>query len=309
MPLGFDVDRQYSCRTSFQSQVIQTSKQLRDFLSTKVSVGGGAFGVEFSASVGYEKETESLEQTFSTKVQSTATCKYYHAQLGLFKNNKPKFSSTFKQAIALLKNDLSDGKISNENAYFVFDNFGTHYLREALYGARYTNMFTMTSSDYSKMKREGIDVEVAASYSGAIYSGSASASVSTETQESVRKFNENTNRETYSYGSLPPSDGEAATWASAVKQHPLPIQYTLGPITDVFDPNIFEKINSELSNEDALKIKSELESKRTSYCAHVKNSNPKVYCSEAELPASGDRTKPASQPAYRGLTWPSGSNF
>ena len=98
------------------------------------------------------------------------------------------------------------------------------------------------------MEREGVDIKVAASYSGVVYSGSISASVSTEKEQNWRKFSENSRRDTYSVGSLPPGDGNANTWASKVHDNPSPVSYTLAPISEGFDGYRFPKILDLLTN-------------------------------------------------------------
>ena len=46
------------------------------------------------------------------------------------------------------------------------------------------------------MEREGVDIEVATSYSGAVYSGSISVSVATEKEQNWRKLSEDSKRDT-----------------------------------------------------------------------------------------------------------------
>lgn len=303
VPFGFSVDRQISCRTSFQSQVIESSKQLRDALSTSVSASGGAFGVEFSASVGYSRETESIENSHSTKVETTASCKYYEVELEPFR--KPGFHYTFQQSVQRMKSDLANGgELSDAKLLEFFQLFGTHYVTSAMYGSRYTNMFTLTSSEKSKMEREGVDIEVAASYSGAVYSGSISASVATEKEQNWRKFSENSRRDTYSVGSLPPGDGDANTWASEVHDNPSPVSYTLAPISEVFDGNRFPKILDLLTNQQAQKIKHAIETRKMIYCNSLRQINSKVYCDESDIPVSATSKPTTRRPTYVNIQWP-----
>ena len=57
-----------SCITSFDSTLMENSKDLRKSLSTHTSGSGGAFGVEFSASAGYQRETQSFSRFKSKKL-------------------------------------------------------------------------------------------------------------------------------------------------------------------------------------------------------------------------------------------------
>ena len=63
IPLGFDLETQVICETSYTSTLMENSRELRHTLSRNASVLGEAFGVEFSASIGFKKETETFTST------------------------------------------------------------------------------------------------------------------------------------------------------------------------------------------------------------------------------------------------------
>ena len=62
-----EIERAKSCIISFDSTLMENSKDLRKSLSTHASASGGAFGVEFSASAGYQRETQSFNRFESKK--------------------------------------------------------------------------------------------------------------------------------------------------------------------------------------------------------------------------------------------------
>ena len=234
---------------------MENSKDLRKSLSTHASDSGGAFGVEFSASAGYQRETQSFSRFKTKKVESSADCRYYTARL--MEYWKPDFSDTFKSFLRYVNETYPNGMPVNDprpndtHALIysrVFDTFGTHYIDKAVLGARYVNLFTMSASTYSNMVRQGVDVEFAASYSGPIASASASFGTSTENQKQIDTFKRSVHRESFSLGSVPPDDGDAEKWASTVKDNPRPIEFHLRPIWELFEPKIFPNIRNHLSD-------------------------------------------------------------
>lgn len=274
-------------------------------------MGGSKKGVEFSASVGYEKEVTSIDKSHLTKIESSATCQYFLAYPQITPENKPCFSHDFESKVEQLVREVKNGGIKDSTAYGIFENFGTHYLKQALYGAKYTYMYTMKTSDYNKMVKEGVNVEAAVKYAGEKNSGSIGVSVATEKEIKFSKFEENTKYTTYTYGSVPPSNKDANEWASKVRLHPEPIKYEVDPISDLFDASKFNSkcIKDMFANEnDRESIKIGLENKLKTYCQHLKSQGTRVYCTEGEIPTF-DRRKPANEPTYRGLIWPTAADY
>ena len=83
---------------------MENSEDLGHALSTHASVSGGAFGVEFSASTGFRKETEKFTSSNFKIIESYAQCKYYNAELKLY--SKPDFSDSLKHILDIMNNSL-----------------------------------------------------------------------------------------------------------------------------------------------------------------------------------------------------------
>lgn len=278
-----EIERAVSCITSFDSTLMENSKDLRKSLSTHASGSGGAFGVEFSASAGYQRETQSFSRFRTKKVESSAECRYYTARL--MEYQKPDFSDAFKSFLRYLNETYSSARvqITNEAIYSrIFDTFGTHYIDKVVLGARYVNLFTMSSSTYSNMVRQGVDVEFAASYTGPIASASASFDMSTENQKKIDTFKRSVHRESFSLGSVPPDNGDAEKWASTVKDHPRPVEFHLRPIWELFEPKIFPNIRNHLSDALIITFRYLIERVSLDYCVSKIRQNVPVFCSEAQ---------------------------
>ena len=94
IPRGFIAISDVSCVTSFSSTIIQTSYELRKYLSHSASVSADSiFGLEFSASFAYKLFISTLNIGKSVFIMSTANCRYFYVKLK--EHSLPKFSSDF----------------------------------------------------------------------------------------------------------------------------------------------------------------------------------------------------------------------
>lgn len=80
----------------------------------------------------------------------------------------------------------------------------------------------MTKSQHDELSQSSTSVEVAASYSGFGITVEGDVGYSQSKAEAASKFNEIVRTKTISLGSPPPSDGNILTWASTVKDNPVP---------------------------------------------------------------------------------------
>ena len=69
-------------------------------------------------------------------------------------------------------------------------------------------------------------------------------SLDSEQREAALEFAKSVETTTVTVGSAPPSNGDAMTWASAVKENPVPIKYSLRPIADLFTPRFMSGIST-----------------------------------------------------------------
>lgn len=297
IPFGFDAVKDLSCRLSFTSHTIESSKELRDQLSVYASASGGYGGVEFSASAGYDQESETFEQSNSKKVESSATCQYFVTQMAL--HDKPDFSDDFKKTLNNLNQEIkSFGRVSENSINALIDAFGTHYVDHMVYGARLTRIHTMTSDAFSSMEQSGMNIEASASYSGAV-SVAATVGMTQEQKQAASTFNENVQTKIYAMGKPPPADGDLNTWASEISEFPSPIKYRLKSIEDIFNPKFFPAIKTYVTKPEI--VVTAIEAGRNTYCQHNKITNDHVYCKESDIPVYAPPPPPKA--TYGRLTW------
>lgn len=228
LPNGYVAVSSVSCVTSFSSTVIQKVIELENSLSTMASFSLGYKGFAFSASSGYSRMTSSIDKRKSVFIVSSAYCDYYFVKLR--KQMPPSFDDEF--LVWLSKLDSTD---LNTTYVEFMDIYGTHFLSEATFGARFTNEYEMHSIDFRDFVEESFKVDVGASFAGKITIG-AGYSLETSQREMAQKFSEKVKSRTITVGASPPSNGEALTWASEVKNNPVPSRLNLIPIEDLFVP-------------------------------------------------------------------------
>ena len=160
LPDHVQARRTISCNGKFSSESIFTQteylRNLRVYVGISVQASFKKFAGSFSASTDYHKMEKTITSKNRAVVKSTATCNVYRAFINSF--SKPKFTPNFINGLR----KLSDGK--KHSKYKFFKEFGTHYLREASMGSRYTMSFEISKDSYEKMKEKGVKVDVAASF-------------------------------------------------------------------------------------------------------------------------------------------------
>jgi hypothetical protein len=234
VPKGYLVIPDVSCVTSFTSDVIQDSEELFRSLSANAGVAGGGFGVAFSASAGYKQVSADLASSESLYIISTAHCNYYISKFK--KENPPPFSQMFYDWIYKL-NSSTD----NDIVFDFFDTFGTHFAKEVSFGARYSYQHKMKSSMFKSKSENGINVAAQASYSG-LFSVSGGFSLTSEQRREASDFSKSVETKTITVGAAPPANGDAMTWASTVQNNPVPSQYKLEPIENLFHERYMGKL-------------------------------------------------------------------
>lgn len=264
-----------ACRTSFTSTTVESSRDLRSSLDVSAHVSGGGFGVSFSASTGYKKASSTVESGKFKLILSTANCKYYFAKLNEF--DLPEFSFEMMEWLKRMNSTIArTGTVDDNLLYDFLEYFGTHYASEMVYGASFTYENRITSSSYESMKSSEFSVEVQASYSG-LFSVGGGFGMSKSKQESAKKFQENSVTSTISIGAPPPYNGDAMTWASTVKDTPVPVDYKLKPIHELFD-NQRPAINRYFSADKVKIIKNRIIDISARYCRMMGSKGANVQC-------------------------------
>ena len=227
IPKGMAIASDVSCMTAFSSKVIKSARELKKSLSVSAYVKASGWGVQFSASAGYKKASKEVSSGQYVYILSSASCTYYFATLQELK--PPPFDEVFIEWVKKLDQGKNDSGI-----YFEFFNvYGTHYVKEITYGAHYTYQHRMQASTFATERRNGVNVAVQASYSG-LFSIGGGMKLDSSQQQAAFDFRKSVETKTITVGAPPPANGDAMTWASNVKDSPLPIKYSLKSIEHLF---------------------------------------------------------------------------
>ncbi|XP_066927275.1 uncharacterized protein [Clytia hemisphaerica] len=223
VPKGYDLVPDVSCVTSFTSQTVKNSRQFSKELSVSAEVSGGGYGVSFSASSEYKKKETSMSASESVYVFSVASCNYYFSLLN--ENAPPKLTKDFINRAKELK---------TENDVFKFFNYyGTHFMTYTLFGARFVYENKMSQESFKSESEKSVSVSVKASYSGTFSLGGGFG-MSDSQRQAAEDFQSKVETKTISIGAPPPADGNTMTWASTVKDTPVPVRFKLDSIENLF---------------------------------------------------------------------------
>lgn len=277
LPKGLTAAPDVACRTSFTSSTVENSHDLRKSLSASAHVSGGGWGVSFSASTEYKKSSSFVQSGKYKLVLSTASCKYYFTKLNELE--LPDFSPEMLEWMGRMNESVAKhGAVDDNLLYDFVEYFGTHFSTETVYGARFTYESRVSSSKYSSMQSEELSVEAKASYSG-LFSVSGGFGLSSSQQAAASEFKENSVSSTISIGAPPPYNGDALTWASTVKETPVPVEYNLKPLYDLFD--IGNPTISKYFSEDVMrKIRNKITSIASKYCRMLESKGINVQCND-----------------------------
>ena len=233
VPKGILLIPDVSCITSFSSEVVETSYAFSKSLAVSASVSGGGWGAHFSASAGYKESSSVVSTGESVFILSKASCNYYYMRL--LEDDAPPFDPLFMEWIIKLNNT------EDESVYVkFFERYGTHFLKEVKFGASFTYEHKMSSSSYKSEQENGVNVAASASYSG-LFSVGASFSMDTDQKKAASEFRKKVETKTITIGAAPPANGDALTWASTVKESPVPVSYVLGSMEELFTETFMDK--------------------------------------------------------------------
>ncbi|CAC5412722.1 unnamed protein product [Mytilus coruscus] len=247
LPRGLVVIPDVSCALSFSSKTVKNTQELSQALSVSTSVHGAGWGASFSASAGYKESSHEMSSGESIYIFSKAKCRYYFTKMVTEK--PPPFTVAFLDWVFKLNST------NNKETYIeFFETFGTHY------------------STYTK--RKGRNVEAAASYSG-LYSAGADFKMDSSQKAAASHFMESVETKTITVGAPPPEDGKASTWASTVKDNPVPMEYNLESIENLFTKNFMSRLNVDFE-----RIRYHIKEYifRLEYCKHLKNTGQLDTC-------------------------------
>ncbi|KAK3580231.1 hypothetical protein CHS0354_012759 [Potamilus streckersoni] len=262
VPKGLILIPDVSCITSFSSKIVQTQYELQQSLSVSAHISGGGWGVSFSASAGYKEASSTVTSGQWIMIYSSAKCNYYYCKLE--KTSPPPFHPVFLNWVHKLNRTISNSYKDDSDTYMAFfDHYGTHFVDEATFGASFTYEHKMSSSSYSKMQEKGTNVAVMASYSG-LFSIGAGFNLDSSQREQASVFQSEVQTSTVTIGAPPPANGDTMTWASTVKETPVPTQYSLTPIAELFCSDYMEYLGVRYDE-----IKLRIEKYKNEYCSYL----------------------------------------
>ena len=157
-----------------------------------------------------------------------------------------------------------------------YDLFGTHVTSKVVYGASLTFESKLTSESYQSLSGKSISVEAQASYSGC-FSVGGGASFSDSQKSAVSEFQSHAEIDTLTVGSYPPKDGNAISWANDIKTSPVPIEYSLISIKEIFTT---ELMGQYMKLEVLERVRQKLPEAEYKYCSHIAINYPGLQCGD-----------------------------
>ena len=259
VPKGVNVNPDVSCVTSFSSRVIKSVRELQSSLSVSAKVEGGGWGVKFSASAGYKQANKEISSGDYLYILSTASCTYYYSKLEEI--DPPPFDARFIKWVQ----ELDQAQDGNQGIYFDFFNlYGTHYLIEVTFGAHFTYQHRMKAKKLETASSSEFSIGVQASYSGA-FSVGGGFNMDSSQRQAAMDFQKSVETTTITVGAPPPANGDAMTWASTVKDSPVPVKYKLKSIEHLFTEHYMEGLGVNFT-----RIHDMIKTTKHAYCWNLK---------------------------------------
>ena len=254
IPHGYHLVQDVACVVSFTSEIVKDASQFSESMSVFAEVSGKAWGVSFAASSEYKKISSVMSATESVFIFSKASCNYYFAKLN--EQNPPALTNDFMNYVKDIRNVNDTHKL--------FDYYGTHFTTYTLFGARFIYEYKMSQKSFQEESRDELSISAKASYSGAFSLG-GKVGMTYKTGKAVQRFLSKAEKKTISIGALPPANGDTNTWASTVKDTPIPVQYKLESIENLFTDRFMKGLDIDYIN-----IKKLIKSGKKTYCQSLK---------------------------------------
>ncbi|XP_068739532.1 uncharacterized protein [Montipora capricornis] len=259
VPEGLIVVPDVSCVTSFSSKVIRNKVEMSSSLAAAANVEGGGWGFKFSASASYKESVAQMSSGEFLYIVSQAQCRYYFSKLDV--TDPPPFHPGFVR----WANKLASSDASQDDLVQFIKYFGTHYVSEVAFGARFMKQHKVSQTKYKELREKAVSVEAQASYSG-LFSVGGGFSLDSEQRSAASTFQKSVETSTVTVGAAPPSNGDAMTWASSVKENPVPTKYSLSPVYDLFT----ERYAQNLPGIDLNAMRERLINTSRNYCRILK---------------------------------------
>jgi len=260
IPDRMTVVREDSCSLGFSSTSISGTESYSHSLENHISASLEGWGAKFKASVDYKQVEERTSKYKDLYTTSKGECKIYTAKIDTFL--PPKLSESFVAALNSLPEQY------DHDSYMEFiENFGTHFVKQIHMGARFTCITRLTESGWTSLLQKNIKVETAASFSA--FGVTGALETRTEDQKRIaREFDSVKTEMTLSVvGAKPVKDHGVIEWAQQVIEEPMPMHYSLEPISNLLTPRY---IQDSRINLDIKRLKENIEKGLMEYCEHLR---------------------------------------
>ena len=222
-----------TCNFQFDSSTTQNTASYTNSLQVHVDADFSGWGASFSASADYNDVHSGTTSSQKIFVSSQATCEAYIAFIPPLESTSitASMNPAFKEDVYYLSTQ------GDNDTYFDFiDKWGTHYAYSLRMGGRYGVRSSFISSEYIDMAASGLDISAAAGYSGA-YSINANLTTDIQQNQSKQYEQQRSDYQVYQIGGTPvvsqKSEDPSFQWAQTVKDNPLPIHYSLQPLSNI----------------------------------------------------------------------------
>jgi hypothetical protein len=240
IPDGTQVEGYYYCSYDTEVSDFAGSQSFQSEMKTHVSLTVGFPIGSFTASVDYQKVTQEESSYHYRYTSALATCSLYRGRMLEFYNAS--LTPEFRYAVSLLQAPCAAGQSCWSEYMKVLGAFGTHYVETVIMGGRMILRSAFTEDKWHQMTSTDLNIAATASLSFKIYSGSFSGSV--EQKEQVQKDFDNQRSAAYQLyiGGAPfvtQDQGGLQQWAAGLQDRPMPISYSLLPLSDLLSQLYF----------------------------------------------------------------------
>lgn len=278
VPDGVQVASCPVCSLQMQSSEAGSAEDYAKSLSVSVRVRARKRGLfvrgSFKASADFQSVQQKSEQSNNFFMESTAECAFYCPRIRMF--DPPKLSKAFATAVEKLPANYTDANVDQWDQFI--DLFGTHFALGVTMGGKYGVRHEISQSALQSLKLQGINVKASASFSAMGFSGGGSLLTDSQ-KKSAKAFSSRTETQTsFSYGGRPvanPNDpADTSLWMDNARADPVPINYDMLELTELFDPAVFP---SDVAIDDK---RVALEDALTGYCARLETQG-EIVCDPA----------------------------
>jgi hypothetical protein len=275
-PDGWEVHPSKVCKTDFTSQTIKKVASLRESMSSTLGVTSLA-AYSFLANKEFNKMTSLMNSEDKIYIQNTASCSVYKARVNRY--DPPEFNKNFLAGLESLKG--LPFELNKEIYYKFITTFGTHYIYDVIMGSRYSYILETTKASYNSLKSNRVKISSQAKYS-AMASLNVRNSYKNDTKTSSQFESIISKKYITSVGAPMPSSMDINDWLAATSTLPMPISYTIKPITELFEISAVKNRLAQIGI-DANFINSNLQAAFDNYCNFLVDSKIITSCNQNNI--------------------------